>query len=543
MSLAAYSRPFFVVGLLLGPISLAGCYSPEGDTLEEDTAEEELVATAGQRPLLSYEEFRETLVWAPSEGVWVAEGDIPLRGEERIRQFYEDHYTRSGALTVRRVGSSNNIWSRSDRLNLTYCVSQSAFTTNYNSVVDAMHQAAAAWENAANVRFVHVVAQDTNCTNTNNNVKFNVTSPAPPPSHGFAFYPDWSREWRQLMLTWDPAWSTDWRQPIGVIMHELGHVLGFDHEGIHVPGSPCEDPTSTAELVTEYDSLSVMHRPTCQGSTNTTGAFFLSQRDIEGAQALYEAPTNVADTSSGNLYVRKRSDGDIYKKSGSTWTKVSGPVQAFLTIDNTLYALGSSFGNVLKYSGSGTTWTTIGGSANQIFVCEGALCATNADGDVYKYNDSLNSWSMFGGPGATFESTTSNLFALSADQDEVWRRSGGTWTNVGGGFADLFGSGLLMFGVTRDRQTLQKYSGSGSVWTTVGGDGRQWHGAGAALYGLMSDGSAVYRYTGSGTSWDYVGGPTARLYGKHDLYGTEVNAEDIWVYDPGTNSWSYVGKP
>ncbi|WP_148313868.1 M57 family metalloprotease [Sorangium cellulosum] len=533
--------------MLLGPLSLAGCYSPEGDTLEEDTADEELVATAGSRPLMSYEEFRKTLIWVPSEGVWVAEGDIPLRGEERIRQFYETHYTASGALTVYRLVSSDNIWSRANRLNLTYCVSASAFGTKYSAVVDAMNQAAAAWENAANVRFVHVVAEDSNCTNLNNNVKFNVTSPAPAGFHGWAMAPSTARSDNQLRLTWQAAWDTDTRALLGVVMHELGHTLGFDHEHINVPGSPCEDAASTSRQVTDYDSLSVMHYRHCQGSTNTTGAYFLSQRDIEGAQALYEAPTNVADTTiSGTLYARKRSDGDIYKKSGSTWTKVSGPVQAFLTIGTTLYALGSSFGNVLKYSGSGTTWTTIGGSANQIFVCENALCATNSDGDVYKYSDSTNTWSNIAGPGASFESTAGSgpLYALSVDQGEVWRRLSGTWTNVGGAFADLFGAGSSMYGLTRDRQTLKKYSGSGTTWTTVGGAGRQWQGqSNGAFYALTPDAGAVYRYDGTGTSWSYVGGASARLYGTHDLYATEVNAEDIWVYDPGTNSWSYVGKP
>ncbi|WP_438021192.1 M57 family metalloprotease [Sorangium sp. So ce315] len=526
---------------MLGPISLAGCYSAEA---EVDTADEEVVATAGSRPLMSYEEFRKTLVWVPSEGVWVAEGDIPLRDEEMIRKFYERHYSPSGALTVWRLGSADNIWSRADRLDLTYCVSQSAFSTNYGAVVDAMNEAAAAWENAANVRFVHVVAEDTNCTNLNNNVKFNVTSPAPPGFSGWAMAPSTPRASNQLRLTWQASWATNRRELIGVVMHELGHTLGFDHEHIHVPGSPCEDPASTSRQVTDYDSLSVMHYDSCAGSTNTTGSYFLSQRDIEGAQALYEAPTNVADTPTKVVYARKRSNGDIYKKNGSSWTKVSGPVQAFVTIGENLYALESSFGNTLKYSGSGTTWTTIGGSANQIFVCEGSLCATNADGDVYKYIDFTNSWSALGGPGAAFESTNSVLYALSVDQGQVWRHSGGTWTNVGGAYADLFGTGTAMYGLTRDRQTLQKYAGSGSTWTTVGSAGRQWvGGVGGELYALTPDASAVYVYSGSGTSWNYVGGAGARLYGAYDLYATEVNAEDIWRYDEVANSWTYVGKP
>src|SRR5690242_18979682 len=119
-----------------------------------------------------------------------------------------------------------------------------------------------------------------------------------------------------------------------------------------------------------------MHYDTCTGSTNFTGSYFLSPRDIEGAQALYEAPTNVDATSMGIVFARKRSNGDIYKKSGSSWTKVSGPVQAFLINGGDVYALQSSFGDVLRYSGTGTTWTTIGGSSNHIFKCAGYLCAT-----------------------------------------------------------------------------------------------------------------------------------------------------------------------
>ncbi|WP_437746860.1 matrixin family metalloprotease [Sorangium sp. So ce1504] len=543
MPLTARSRPEIAVGLLLTCLSLAGCYAAEAE--EGDTVPDEVVATAGPRPLVSYEEFRKTLVWAPSEGFWVAEGDIPLRSEERIRKFYEDHYSPSGALTVTRIGSSNNIWSRADRLNLTYCISPSAFGADYNRVVDAMHQAAAGWENAANVRFVHVVAEDTNCTNANNNVKFNVTSPAR--LDGSAFYPDWPRNERELALTWDPDWSTNPRVPIGVIMHELGHVLGFDHEHIHVPGSWCEDPTSTSQLVTGYDSLSIMHYLHCDGSTNTTGNFFLTQRDIEGAQALYEAPTNVDSTGMGVVYARKQSTGDIYKKSGSTWTKVSGPVQAFLTHGNDVYALQSNFGNVIKYSGSGTTWTTVGGSSNQIFLCGGFVCATNTNGEVFRYFDGTNTWSKIGDPGAKFATAGSDLFGLTPNQNDVFRYngSGTSWTDVGGTFADLIGSQTAMYGLTQDRQSLQKYSGSGTTWTTIGGPGRQWHaGAGVALYALAPNSGAIYRYLSSGPAagWLQVGDAAARLYGQFRLFATAPNAEDIWAFD-GISTWNFVGKP
>ncbi|WP_437719819.1 M57 family metalloprotease [Sorangium sp. So ce861] len=497
---------------------------------------------------MSYEEFRATLVWVPSEGVWVAEGDIPLRDEERIRKFYEDHYTPSGALSVYRNGSSDDIWSRADRLNLTYCVSASAFGTNYSAVVDAMNQAAAAWENAANVRFVHVVAEDSNCTTSNNNVKFNVTSPAPAGFVGWAMAPSTPRSSNQLRLTWQAAWATDKRELFGVVMHELGHSLGFEHEHVNVAGTTCTSP-NTSRQVTAYDSLSVMHYDTCTGSTNFTGSYFLSQRDIEGAQALYEAPTNVDATSAGVIYARKRSNGDIYKKSGSTWTKVSGPVQAFLVQGSDIYALQSSFGNVIKYSGTGTTWTTVGGSANQIFKCGGFVCTTNAAGEVFRYSDGTNTWSKIGDPGAKFASTGSDLFGLSADQGDVFRYSGSgtTWTDVGGAFADLIGSQNTMFGLTRDRQSLQAYSGSGTTWTTIGGPGRQWHaGVGVALYALTPDRSAIYRYlpstAGPAAGWFQVGNAAARLYGTFGLYATATNAEDIWAFD-GISSWNFVGKP
>jgi len=233
---------------------------------------------------LTWEQFKDTKVVVEADtGVFIADGDTPFFSMKQLREFYEMN-VRDGQLIVNRIGSADDKWNDTQKLNLTYCVSKKALGSNYNKAVTAMAAAASAWEATANVNFVHVVAQDGNCTNRNTSVVFNVGAVCRGSYVARAFFPSYPRRSREVLIdctAWGDlgAWTVD-----GVLRHELGHTLGFRHEHTRPEAGTCFEDNNWAAL-TAYDSASVMHYPQCNGSQN--GDLVLTAQDKTGAALLY----------------------------------------------------------------------------------------------------------------------------------------------------------------------------------------------------------------------------------------------------------------
>ncbi|MGV3623047.1 MAG: peptidase M10, partial [Archangium sp.] len=149
---------------------------------------------------LTWEQFRNTKVFVePETGLFIADGDTLFESEKLLREFYDEN-VREGQLIVNRVGSADDKWSNTAKLNISYCVSNS-FGTRKATVVQTMAEATGAWEAAANVKFVYVAAQDANCTASNSNVVFDVN---PVNVNGQylarAFFPSNSRSARNVLI-------------------------------------------------------------------------------------------------------------------------------------------------------------------------------------------------------------------------------------------------------------------------------------------------------------------------------------------------------
>ena len=104
-----------------------------------------------------------------------------------------------------------------------------------------------------------------------------------------AFFPTYPPARRRVLI--DPSYyAPDLRfDPVGVLRHELGHVLGFRHEHIR-SGAPAVCPDEgTEDLVelTAYDPQSVMHY-FCGGVGSSE--LRITEVDREGAQKLYGPP-------------------------------------------------------------------------------------------------------------------------------------------------------------------------------------------------------------------------------------------------------------
>jgi Matrixin len=312
MNRGIYGLAITLLGWFVASVELAMA-SPSAKQLEEAQTISEVNDVILRRHVVisGYEKFKKAVYREPfSNGVYIVNGDTPIANERELREFYEKELSGGWKSTVfglnLSVASQELVadspqgkivaWDSITKRNLTYCVSAS-FNERYSTVVSAMLEAAKAWESASDVKFHHSSWLDSLCNEKTTDVIFDVR---PVNVHGQylarAFFPRFSRSQRNLLidetaLTLKPGKLT----LVGVLRHELGHVLSYRHEQTRPEAGKCFEDNNWKPL-TDYDAFSVMHYPQCNGLGDWS--LVLTDDDKKGAACLYgPVPNSFFDQS------------------------------------------------------------------------------------------------------------------------------------------------------------------------------------------------------------------------------------------------------
>lgn len=247
--------------------------------------------------------------------LFVAEGDR-LLDDEQLKAYAEDREEEkaqreagdepSRELLGIKKGNKTIRWRPG--LDLTYRVARSSFPgeAQYKAVVDAIHQATTEWEQTCGVNFAHKVALDSRPGVGREGLIFVVRYyDVGGKVIASAFFPNDPVERRQVLI--DPSFYTTSFDRVGVLRHELGHVLGFRHEHIRNEAPPVcpNEPLWDVSVLSKYDPQSVMHY-FCGGVGSN--ALQISALDRSGAQKIYGNPLS---DSSRNLMPQSLDEFEI----------------------------------------------------------------------------------------------------------------------------------------------------------------------------------------------------------------------------------------
>jgi serralysin len=259
---------------------------------------------------IGWQEFKARAVQEPETGTYIYDGDQTAMDEGELYDAYQSYRAQfddgtgigvsEAPLIVNVYNGQRDKWASPLTITYciskksTYCISKKSFGSNYNAVVAAVEGAIGAWKaTGAGVNYTHVVAEDANCTNRNNNVTFNVRQDRSTQYYAKAFFPYYPRSYREVVISsisYNPANLGPWTLK-GILTHELGHSLGFRHEHIRPENlnraSTCSTEDTNWDPLTDYDSASVMHYPHNGCAGTNTGDLAITTLDAQGARALY----------------------------------------------------------------------------------------------------------------------------------------------------------------------------------------------------------------------------------------------------------------
>ena len=171
---------------------------------------------------------------------------------------------------------------------LSYCILDGFTAAEHAAIAAQMLQATQDWEATCGVQFRHLSQHDGEPTKHHDALFAVRKVDAGGEFIAAAFFPNDAPDRREVVI--DPRHFTQTTfDRVGVLRHELGHVLGFRHEHIR-PEAPAmcprEDLTVTINL-NDYDPHSVMHY-FCGGVGSRELA--ITSTDRVAAQTLYGLP-------------------------------------------------------------------------------------------------------------------------------------------------------------------------------------------------------------------------------------------------------------
>src|SRR6266478_6216643 len=233
----------------------------------------------------------------PKDGdYFVVEGDLLLT-EQELRSYLvtnaqgEKPAAVSPELLVNTHNGDRDYYRDLAKRNLSYAVDRKTFTAQeYTLVLKNMGQAGKAWESACadcQIHFTHVPQADDDPQPEK--VNFIVRKHDSKGEYiAASFFPHDDASRRNLNI--DPAYFTTRADKVGVLRHEMGHILGYRHE--HIRGiSGCYFEDNFWQPLTPYDPKSVMHY-FCGGGGSLQ--LELTALDRSGHRALYGGPSQAA---------------------------------------------------------------------------------------------------------------------------------------------------------------------------------------------------------------------------------------------------------
>ena len=175
---------------------------------------------------------------------------------------------------------------------LTYRVARDTFnsTEEYQLAADSVQAATQAWEQTCGVQFQYRADLDAEPGTGAAGAVFSVRQIDAGGSFiAAAFFPNDPPARRRVLI--DPSFFSPYLgfDRVGVLRHELGHVLGFRHEHIRSGAPPVCPQESLDEIIdlTQYDPQSVMHY-FCDGIGSRM--LQITELDRIGSQRIYGPP-------------------------------------------------------------------------------------------------------------------------------------------------------------------------------------------------------------------------------------------------------------